>query len=805
MNINILTRKINKSRRYFIINIVGLALALSSLMLVFSYVKNELNYDRFHSKADRICRITQNTNTGISSMVDARLFTKFFPNIINSFPEVEYITGLSSFRKAIVTIDENSFYSDKAFRADSAFFKVFDFELIIGDINTVLNIPGQAAITESLANKYFGTTDILGKQIKITHQRSREPETYTIKGVLKDFPKNSHIKVEILCSFPDDDESYWAYSYMLLAKNTSLKSLQEKIQENWDKESKESETHPLVELQALTDIHLKSHKTRELEPNGNITSLILLMSGAIIILLVALINFINFNYVQFLSEQKNIKIKIINGASNLSIAKELFVELLVLLVFVSGFSLLLVSFFVDYLHFDFYISKPEQIVVIVSFSLLILLIAFIPMLFRKGRGETRTLQTQKKSYEISLVIQLLLSIVAISSTVFIQKQINYINKLHPKAKDSSIIVIPKNPNAAVAKFELLKKELLKYPEIISACGASEEPAGTVVDNFPYTYDGDSTDEDKTLNVLIVDEDFFSFMDIKPIAGTLDLSNIPDYQWEMDAIRVWSTENANREVPPGKKEKITSYSEKYILTRTALKHMGIKSPEDAIGKEFRINQYLKYLFPQGKIIGVVEDFHYTNVYEKDKPLAIMPRKMFCHNFLFRIDTNNQAKALSIIEEKWNEINEGIPFNYELITDSYGKVYKSEYMQMKVILLFAIISILLSLIGMYAMLAFKLRAQTKEIGIRKVNGATVTQVLWMMNVDFLKWLAVAFVLAVPITVLAIHRWLENFAYQTDLSWWVFALVGVLVLLIVVLTVSLQTFIVARRNPVKALRYE
>jgi putative ABC transport system permease protein len=805
MNINILTRKINKTRRYFIINIVGLSLALSSVMLVFSFVKNELSYDRVHSKANRICRITQNTNTGISSMIDARFFTGYFADIKNSFPEVECITGLSSFRKAIVTIRENSFYTEKAFRADSSFFKVFDFELLVGDQNTILNTPGQAAVTESLANKYFGTTDVLGRQIKIVHQRTNEPETYTIQGLLKDFPENSHIKAEILCSFPNDKYSHWAYSYMLVAKNTNIKNLQNKIQKNWDETNKDEDVRPLIELQPLTDIHLKSHKTREMEPGGNINTLILLISGALIILIVALINFINFNYVRFLAEIKNIRIKIVNGASNLAIAKEFLSEVVVLLVFVITFSLIFVEFFIDYLHFDFYTSKPELIVLITLFSLLILSIAFVPMFYRKTRETVRTFVTNKKSYEISLLVQLLLSIVAISSTLFIQKQMNYINKLHPKANDASVIVIPRNPSSAVAKFELLKEQLRKYPEIISACGVSEEPAGTVTDNFAYTYNGDTTGNDKTLNVLIVDEDFFSFMGIKSIAGTVDLGTIPNFEWEQDAIRLWSTEQVNRKVPDGIKEKITSYSEKYIINETALKHIGIKNPKDAIGKEFRINQQLSYLFPNGRIIGVVPDFKYTNVHEKVKPLAIMPRRMFCHNFLFRIDTVNQAKAISLIEKKWNEINEGIPFNYEFITDSYRKVYKNEYMQMRVLMLFAIISILLSLIGMYAMIAFKLKLQTKEIGIRKVNGASVFQIIWMINTDFFKWLAIAFVLAVPVTLFAINRWLENFAYKTGLSWWIFALAGIAILLIIVVTVSLQTFGIARRNPVEALRYE
>ena len=802
MNINILARKINKNRRYFFINIIGLSLALSSLLLVFSFVKNELNYDRFHSKAERIYRLTQNTNTGISSMIDARFFTASYSELKENHPEIEQITGLSSFRKAIVTINENSFYSTKAFRADSSFFEVFDFELLIGNKETLFKVPEQAAITESIAKKYFGTTDVVGKQIKLMHQRINEAKIYTIKGVLKDFPANSHFKADILCSYPNTKSSLWAYTYVLLSKGADYKALQGSIQRDWDEELKGRDIKPLVNLQPLTDIHLHSHKTRELEANGNINTLILLISGVLIILIIALINFINLNYVQFLSDLKNIKIRIANGASNYIIAKEFLSEVIVLLVFVNTLSLVLIEYF-KY-DFDFYTSKLELAVLISVFSILIILIAFIPLLYRKIKGSTLIILNNKKTYQISLIIQLLLSIVAISSTLFIQKQISFTNNIHPKAREASIIVMPNNPSGAIKNFELLKQQLLKYPEIKSICGAMEEPAGQMTDNFSYTYNGDTTTESKTINVFVVDDDFLSFMNIKPIAGSVDLGVIPSFEWEQKAIKLWYAEDYGAKMPDNPEE-VRNYEGKYIINKTALKHLGIESPEDAIGKEFRINHQMRYLFPKGKIIGVVDDFHYSNIHEREKPMAIMPIKLFCHTFLFRIDTNNQAKALSIIEEKWKEINKGIPFNYEFITDSYQKVYKNEYMQMQVLMLFSFISILLSLIGMYAMIAFKLKLQTKEIGIRKVNGATTFEIIKMLNKDFIILTAVSFIIAVPITYFAMQKWLENFAYKTDLSWWIFALAGIVAIVLTVLTVSVQSLGVALRNPVESLRDE
>ncbi len=802
MRLGILVRRINKNLKYFFINIVGLSLALSSLLLVFSFVKNELSYDKFHSKADRIYRLTQNTNTGISSMIDARFFTASYSELKKKHPEIEQITGLSSFRKAIITINDNSFYSTKAFRADSSFFEVFDFELLIGNKETLFKIPEQAAITESLARKYFGTTDVIGKQIKLMHQRINKANVYTIKGVLKDFPINSHFKADILCSYPKTNNSLWAYTYVLLSKGADYKALQDSIQSDWDEELKDRDIHPLVNLQPLTAIHLHSHKTRELETNGNINTLILLISGALIILIIALINYINLNNVQFLSELRNIKIRMANGASNYIIAKEFLSETIVLLIFVNAISLVLMKYFEDI--FNLYTSKLELIILVLVFSIVILLIAFIPLLYRKSKGSTLLIISNKKTYQISLIIQLLLSIVAISLTLFIQKQISFTNNIHPKAKEASIIVMPNNPSEAIKNFELLKEQLLKYPEIKSICGAMEEPAGQMTDNFSYTYNGDTTTERKTINVFIVDDDFLSFMNIKPIAGSIDLGITPSFEWEQKAIKIWYAEDYGTEMPESPEE-VRNYEGKYIINKTALKHLGIENPEDAIGKEFRINHQMRYLFPKGKIIGVVDDFHYSDIHEKEKPMAIMPIKLFCHTFLFRIDTNNQSKALSIIEEKWKEINKEIPFNYEYITDSYQKVYKNEYMQMQALLLFAFISILLSLIGMYAMIAFKLKLQTKEIGIRKVNGATTFEIIKMLNKDFIILTAVSFIIAVPITYFAMEKWLENFAYKTPLSWWVYALAGIIAMALTVLVVSIQSFGVSMKNPVESLRDE
>ena len=806
MNVNILIRRIIKNRKWFGLNVLGLSIAFACTLMVYSYVQNEFSYDKFHAKANRISRLTINSNTGKSSMIDARIWSGWLPDLAETFPEIEKYVRISSFRNAIVNIDEHLFYSKKVFSVDSSFFNVFDFELITGDKETLFNNPSQVAITQSIAKKYFGTDEVIGKQIKILHQKEEKADNYTIKAIIKDFPSNSHFKADFLCSYKDlKIRANWSYSYLLLPENTKRQEVQDSIQSYWDKRYAESDYSPIANLQALTDIHLYSHKSRELEHNGNINSLYLLIGSVLIILIIALVNFINLNYVQFLSEQKRYIIKTINGASRLTLAKEFLTETLILIsaVIITGYLFLYYSFHL----FDFktilITPKQEIAIITIGFFVITTIFAVLPFLFRK----TNTLvshSVKKGLFKTFSVLQFSLSIIAITSTLFLQKQINHINKLHPNAKNADIIVIPNNPEHVVAKYETLKEQTLKHPEILQVSAAMEEPAGIVCDNFPYILEGDNSEDRKTINIMAIDSNFFSFFNIKPIAGTINFGTSTTIEWEQKAIQMWQMKNNNQEIPLELKENFKAIRGKYILNKMALKHMGIKSPQEAISKSFQLD-FMGEMFPQGEIIGVVDDFHYTNMYVKEKPLVMVARKIFSHCFLFRINKNNKSGAVDAIKTEWEKLNPEVPFQYEFITDSYQKVYQNEYKQLRLIMIFALISILLSAMGLFAMVSFTLNMKVKEIGIRKVNGAKISEILLLLNRDFVKLIAIAFVIASPIAYYAMQKSLQNFAYKTVLSWWVFVLAGIIALAIALLTVSWQTWRAARKNPVEALRYE
>ena len=806
MNLNNIFRRINKYRKYFLINTFGLSIAFACTLLVYSYSHNELSYDKIHSKSDQICRLTLNTNTGKSSMIDARIWSGWAPLLLNEVPQIQDMVRFSSFRNVIVSIEDNSFYSKKVFGVDSSFVNVFDYELILGNEKSLFKEPHQVAITESMAKTYFGTIDVLDRQIKIVHQKKGVAENYYIKGVYEDFPENSHFKADLLCTI-DESQDVWSYTYLLLNPNIEFKQVQNTIQANWDKRFAEQDYKPIANLQPLTDIHLRSHKSRELEQNGNIRTLYLLIIGALIILIIALINFINLNYVQYLSAQKYFIIKSVYGATRITLAKEFLKETFVLMTIVVFSGFIIVYYLSDIFHFKAILYTPKTVISAVTFLFLaiVCIAAALPFLYRKSNQSlTLAIRPKRNIYKVFLIFQVALSIIVITATLFLQKQINYINLLHPDVKNSDLLVIPNNPGHVVSSYETYKQQVLKHPEILGVSAAMEEPAGIVTDNFPYILEGDNSDEQKTINILSIDSNFFSFFKIKPIEGTLDMGTTSTLEWEQKAIQLWQLQSNDGDIPAKLKEEVIPIKGKYIINQMALSHLGIESAEKAIGKKFKLD-FMGNMFPQGEIIGVVEDFHYTNIYVKEKPLVMVARKIFCNNFLFRVAPNKKGDAIAVLKNEWEKIYPDVPFQYEFVTESYRKVYQNEYNQMKVLMLFALISILLSTIGIYAMVSFNLKMKTKEIGVLKVNGATITEIMKKLNKAFLKWVALAFVIAVPISYFTMQKWLENFAYKTALSWWVFAMAGFIALLITLITVSGQSYKAARKNPVEALRYE
>lgn len=804
-------RKLQQGLSWFSINLLGLSVAMACLIATFLYTANELSYDRMHAKAGRIYRVTTDSNDGETSMHPARVAGDWPGQLLTEYPAIEKMVRLVPFRKAVVKIGDQKFYTMNAFSTDSSFFDVFDFKIISGNREKALSLPGRAFISQSLAMKYYGSIDVTGKEITIIHQQDPNPKAFIIDGVMEDFPENSHFHAELLTSFTTvEDRTTWAYTYFLMKTGTDVEALRSAIQKKWEEENKDQSSVQILHLQKLTDIHLFSHKTREMEKNGDIRSLILLGSGALIILLIALINFLNLNRVQFIAGLKSIKIRMIIGASKFRIVSEMLTHSLVLSVmsFLAGIFIALEIGRV----LGTSIIQPYQIkgIVLIAFGyiLIIGLISLIPLFISGFSLKRKSTGIYRNLYAVPLIVQFTLSVIALTCTIGLYRQMNYLRNQHPASRNANMLVIPDNPWETVQRYDSFKDELLNHTSITNVTAAMEEPGGDILDGCPFKMEGVNVKEDLTINIFTVDASFFNMMGISPVAGTTEIDFTPSQQWEADAVdlnAMRSKGNGHEKEIAEMEAKLGNYRENYILNQSALQFLGISNPQDAIGKQFRLTFFIPELFPEGEVIGVVPDFHYTNLYSQEKPLVIAPRKLFNYCFIVSIDPRQRKKALEVLQATWQKVNPEFPLQYEYITDSYQKVYTTEQSQTKVLSLFALISVIISALGIFALAAFSMQRRTKEIGIRKVNGARVFQIMVMLNEDLIKWVFIAFLIACPIAWYAIHKWLQNFAYKTALSWWIFVAAGTVAVAVALITVSWLSWRAASRNPVEALRYE
>lgn len=807
MNIGKIIRRIKKNKLWFALNVLGLSIAFACLILVYSFIKSEFSYDRFNVNADRIFRLTQNSNTGISSFIDARLQTALSQDFEQKFPEIENIVRISSFRNAIVNIEEKVFYSKKVFAVDSSFFNIFSYELLMGEQMEIFNHPHQIAISESLANIYFGNTDVIGKKISIMNQKAGVAEEFSIKGVIKDAPQNSHFQFDILSSKGESLGNTLDYTYLLVHQNTDLEKLEKAIQANWDERFKEEDYSPIANLQALTDIHLESDKSREMEKNGSYRSIWLLLSGIIIILFISFINYSNLNFVQFIKDAKSHKIKLVNGAQRRQLIVDSIWEALLLLVIVFVVSFGIVQQIASQYQFTAFhqINISDAFSIILLFSIFVITNAIWPFFtYAYNKVGNKDSLKQRKSYQYFVILQISLAFIALGSILIIQNQLKHINTLHPDGGSSNMIVMPNNSFDVINNFDVYKERLLKHPEIIDLSAVLEEPAGTVTDNFPFEIQGIDNDTYETINILSVDSNFFGFFDIKPLAGKVKFSNQCDMEWEIAAIRSWNLKQRGEEVPPETAKATLGYRAEYIINKTALQHLGFKDEHEAIGKQFRFT-FMEDMFPFGDIIGVVDDFHYTNLYTLEKPLVMVNRRMFTNCFLIKIDETQTSKALGILRSEWEELNPNFPFNYEFISDAYQKVYSKEYELAKVLNLFGIVSIFLAALGLFTMVSFNLERRTKEIGIRKINGATVIEIIKMLLKSYSIWVLTAIILGAPLIYFSMNKWLESFAYRTSIDIQVFLQAGMITWLIAILTVSIISIRTAMKNPIESIRYE
>jgi len=783
-----------RNKVYSLINIVGLAIGITACILIMLYVQSELSYDKFHEKADRIYRVNLFgvlNGDVINSSVTCPPLAKTMQNEI---PEVEEALRLT-FIEPVIRHNNDVFNEKKWCYTDANFFKIFSATFIKGNQENALSQPNTVVLTESTAKRYFGEDNPIGQLIRMGETRE-----YEVTGVIKDYPENSHIKPDFLASMKGldvDKNMNWIqnmiHTYILIKEGYTKQDVDAKLEGLVEKY-----VGPAVkQAMGITFEKLKSqgmkykwyaqplvkiHFDREVKPmtesSGNKSYMIIFLIIAVFILAIACINYMNMSTARSAKRAKEVAVKKSFGSSrNLLIAQFLSESVLVTLL-----AMVLAMVFINLLLPEFnnlidkqlvfnYLNNVKTIPLMLAFGIAIGIIAgSYPAFFLASYNPVKVLKGISKSeggnakLRSGLVIfQLIVSIGLFSGSFFISKQLSFLQHKELGFNKENLLIINK-ANYLGNQLSSFKKELLTQPGILKVTNSSSIPGRF---NSSNSYFHHSVDDTRGINTFWSDYDF-----------------INTYQIELTEGRFFEEGN--------------QFNDKsVVLNETAIKQLNI---EDPIGKQ--IYSGTKTEDNSLTIIGVIKDFHSQSLHEKMSPFVLINGG---GEYLSIRVTGDIQQNLEVIKQTWDKFAKGQVFDYVFFDEDFGRLYKAEVRTRKIVSIFSALAILIACLGLLSLAAFIAEQRTKEIGIRKVNGATIGEILFALNNKFMKWVAIAFIIATPITYYIMNNWLENFAYKTTLSWWVFALAGVAALFISLVTVTLISWKAATRNPVESLRYE
>ncbi len=787
-------KRFRKSGSLRAVNFVGLSVMFACVLLSYGYINRELSYDRYNVNADRIVRLSLKKG---DNPMDGRIFGGSADAALQQLPDIEKVIKLNKIKTAVVTIDEESQVVNGIYYASRDFFDVFSIPLIYGDKNKVLNSPGKVVISESYAHRLFGNdiANIINEKSFAVKGRQVGDSLLSISGIYKDIPETSHFHTDMLVSRADNLDVF-DHTYLLLKENTDIHALEQKITQLITGEASDDEKRHAL-LMPLTDIHLHSMIQKEMEPNGNINYVYLVAGANVLLLMVVMFNlWLNASLI-FSYTRKYYQLLRMNGAPLSVVLKDEAKVALLLGLLASGVGIIVALSLSGRFHVS--VTPIETAVLALIFLLLTVLISIIPAL--KNISSTRFLNTDVDSKPVRfsysnvkymLTAQYAIVMITVILAFGISRQMNLVKNTQTGGNDRNILVLKEQPDEVKERFALLKSELLKHSEIESVTALMDLPGEAIRDYIQVKPEGAT--EYQSLPVMIVDGDFLSFFNIPPIEGRTFSPNKFDYKTEYKWLIDRFVNN-----------KISDAEEEYIINRKAMSLLGFKSPEEAIGKKLQLTGNTVDYINKGIICGVTNDFNYTGVRELSSPVIILQRQMFLLCTMVRLDPSRFEKSLATFNEVWNEINPDYPASYVFMDDIYNDLYRNEINAEQLIYLFSILCLVIAESGLIIFMAFIVKRRRKEIGIRKVHGASVGEVIRLLNMNFVGKIALAFVIAVPVALYVLHRWLENFAYKISLSWWIFAVAGLAVLLLSVASVSLQSWRAATANPVNAIKSE
>ena len=809
MNLNyyikIAFRNLLRGKMYSFFLFFSMFTGLVTFILVSGYVFYEKGYDQNFPDHQNIFRVTTDIyNNGEISLSIPECERGISGALNGQFPEVEAAGFLVGANNPQYKIGEEVFSNKTVYHASPGFLDVFSISLVQGKNSEILTKPYTAIISENTARKYFGDEDPVG-QILFKYPAYE----YTIEGVYKDIPEQSHFQADFLLSFHDDMhlpppvKAQWGetifYTYLKVRDNADIANLQDGINRlaaaNKSGYFEANNIRHVYHLQPLQKIHLHSGFKQELASNSNAAYINLVLLIGILILIASGFNYIQFSVSRLVNSARKTGIKKINGAGNSGIVLLSVSESLIIHFAASASAFFASQLLVPYLQNRFGISL-EQVFANHLFLLFMVGIIFIsilingvlPALFVTRFNALQLLNLKYKpvthgfSFRQGVVIMQFVIIIAIVAGITgIHKQVQFLMQKNTgfEAENTLVVKVPQNirkTSERINNLEAFEHELLAHHAITGIASSNRVPGDLPAYNFNFS-ETESGGGGKAA-LIVADTNYIKNLKIELLAG-----------------RNFSGNNSAGE------------NNGCIINRACLSEMDVQNPDDAIGRTLQMEDESGIQKFNVAVTGVAENVDFSDTKGNPEPIIFInwTGNMLWGNYSVKLAHSDFASVLPFIGQQFRKTFPNYPFEYVVLEDHYNRQFNAENQLIQIFQLFVFIAILISVINLFAISWLISSARIKEIGIRKVNGAKVSEILALLNKDFVKWVAIAFVVATPIAYYAMHKWLETFAYKTSLSWWIFALAGLLALGIALLTVSWQSWRAATRNPVEALRYE
>jgi len=801
-------RNILRQKAYSFINIMGLSIGMACCILIMLYITDELSYDKFHTNSDRIYRVTREwfNQDGSSSLHLSRVAPPIGPLLENDFPQiVQDVVRIGEDDQTFLKVDDKVFIEEGFFWADESFFNIFSCNFIHGNYRTALTEPNSVVLTRSMSMKIFGTEDALGKYINYERERDLK-----VTGIIEDVPHNTHFKFDLLGSFKtlysiNGEEFFktnWGnnsyFTYILLPENFPVAELESQIPSFIDKHLSEiiynrtgqmpadrpSKTTRLT-LQKLTDIHLTSHLDMEAEENGSLTNIYMFGVIALLILLIACINFMNLATARSSKRAREIGVRKVLGAYRHQLIKQFLGESVLFALIALVIAVVLVETALPY--FNAFTDKQLRVEytgnyqILLAFLVITIFVGIIsgsyPAFLLSSFKPVSVLKTKtvaggsnkSRFRTVLVVLQFSISIALMIAMGVVYDQMSYVKDKKLGYDKNQVVLLPSSPLIS-ENIESFKDQLLQNKNVVSVTTSVLVPTNALLNDWGAgIIDGDKPlPLGFRLAVIQGDHDFLNTYGIKLIAGR-------------NFSRAYSTDDSSA----------------FILNETAVRQIGW-SPHECVGKE------LQYGKKRGRVIGVAEDFHFESLHNAIVPVIILIDEGG-QQVSVKIAGAKIQSTLDFLKTKWAEYRPEYPFTYSFLDQEYEALYRSEQQLGKIFGVFSILAVIIACLGLFGLASFAVEQRTKEIGVRKVMGASANGIIFLFSKEFLKLILISILISFPAAYYIMNNWLNEFAYRTTLNPGTFIFAGTLAIVIALTTVIFQAFKAASANPIDSLRTE